>query len=64
MEIKDFNDIKLAQTEMRENHLLGATGIVVSGLMWFISSLMANNYSAKQAVWALLIGGVLISPKM
>lgn len=62
MEIKDFNNVKLAQTEMRNNHLLGATGIVVSGLMWLISSFVAYNYSAKQAVWTLLIGGVLIHP--
>jgi hypothetical protein len=32
VEIKDYNDIKLAQTEMRENHLLGGNGIVVPDL--------------------------------
>lgn len=62
MEQKDFENVKLAQTEMRNNYMNGGTGMLVSGFMWLISSFFAYNYSAKQAVWALLIGGVLIHP--
>ena len=61
-QIENIDTVKLAQTEMRNNHMYGATGIVVSGLIWLTSSLVAFNYSSRQAVWALLIGGVLIHP--
>lgn len=61
-QIEDIDNIKLAQNEMRNNHMYGATGIVVSGLIWLISSFVAHNYSARYAVWSLLIGGVLIYP--
>jgi hypothetical protein len=60
--IENMDSIKQAQTEMNKNYKYGATGIVVSGLMWLMSSFVAYNYSAKQAVWALLIGGMLIHP--
>ena len=60
--IENIDTTKLAQAEMRNNHMNGATGIVVSGLVWLTSSFVAFNYSSKQAVWALLIGGVLIHP--
>lgn len=61
-QIENIDTVKLAQTEMRNNHMYGATGIVVSGLIWLTSSLVAYNYSSRQAVWTLLIGGVLIHP--
>lgn len=61
-QIENIDTVKLAQTEMRNNHMYGATGIVVSGLIWLTSSLVAFNYSSRQAVWTLLIGGVFIHP--
>jgi hypothetical protein len=60
--MENMDSIEQAQTEMSKNYKYGATGIVVSGFMWLISSFVAYNYSAKQAVWALLVGGMLIYP--
>jgi hypothetical protein len=59
---EEMENMKQAQLEMRNNYIWGATGIVVSGFMWLLSGLVAYNYSPKQAVWTLLIGGVLIHP--
>lgn len=57
-----MQNIKEAQLDMRNTHLNGATGIVVSGLVWLVSSFVAYYYTPNQAIWSLLIGGVLISP--
>ena len=54
--IENMDNIKQAQTEMGNNYKDGATGVVVSGLIWLISSFGAYNYTPKQAVWTLLIG--------
>ncbi len=51
-----------AQTDMCRGYANGSIGIIVSGLMWLISAAVAYQYSAKQAVWTLLIGGMLIHP--
>ena len=51
-----------AQTDMRSGYADGSLGIVVSGFMWLIAAAVAYLYTAKQAVWALLIGGMLIHP--
>jgi hypothetical protein len=50
------------QLEMKSNHLGGATGVVVSGIAWLISAFVAYNYSSKEAIWTLLIGGAFIYP--
>lgn len=66
---KSFNDpinntatFRLAQTDMRKGYANGSIGIIVSGLVWLISATISYQYSAKQAVWALLIGGMFIHP--
>lgn len=51
-----------AQKDMCRGYANGSIGIIVSGLMWLISAAVAYQYSAKQAVWTLLIGGMLIHP--
>ena len=51
-----------AQTDMRRGYANGSVGIIVSGLMWLISAIVMYQYSANQAVWTLLIGGMLIHP--
>ena len=51
-----------AQTDMCRGYANGSIGVIVSGLMWLISAAVAYLYSANQAVWALLIGGMLIHP--
>ena len=50
------------QTDMRRGYANGSIGIIVSGLAWLISAIVTYQYSASQAVWTLLIGGVLIHP--
>lgn len=50
------------QLEMNKSHNHGATGIIVSGLMWLAASIVALNYSSKSAIWTLLIGGAFIHP--
>jgi hypothetical protein len=50
------------QTDMRRGYANGSLGIIVSGLMWLISAIVAYHYSASQAVWTLLFGGMLIHP--
>ncbi len=52
----------LAQTDMRKSYANGSIGIIVSGLIWLISATTSYQYSAKQAVWTLLIGGMFIHP--
>jgi hypothetical protein len=51
-----------AQTDMCRGYANGSIGIIVSGLMWLISAIVTYQYSANQAVWTLLIGGMLIHP--
>lgn len=51
-----------AQADMRKGYANGYLGVIVSGVMWFISALVAYRFSDQQAIWALLIGGALISP--
>lgn len=54
--------IEHAQKDMCKGYANGSLGIIVSGLMWLISAAVTYQYSVKQAVWALLIGGMLIHP--
>nr|WP_222931351.1 hypothetical protein [Xanthovirga aplysinae] len=51
-----------AQSDMCKGYANGYLGVIVSGVIWLISALVAYFFSDKQAIWALLIGGVLISP--
>ena len=50
------------QTDMRRGYANGSIGIIVSGLSWLISAIVAYHNSASQAVWTLLFGGMLIHP--
>jgi hypothetical protein len=58
-EMQYFRD---AQLDMSRAYLHGYPGVVVSGIIWFISGLTAIFYSPERAVWTLLIGGVFIFP--
>ena len=51
-----------AQTDMRTGYTNGSVGIIVSGVVWLISAIICYQFSAKQAVWSLLIGGMFIHP--
>ncbi len=57
-----MDSITQAQSEMRANYKSGSVGVIVSGCMWLISAIVANQYSPKQAVLALIVGGMLIHP--
>lgn len=47
---------------MRDGYLLGAPGVLVSGLVWLVAGGVAIMVSEKAAVYALLIGGAVIHP--
>lgn len=47
---------------MRYGYFGGGVGMFVSGVVWFISGVIAFNGDTNKAIWALLIGGALISP--
>ncbi len=51
-----------AQTDMCKGYANGSIGILVSGFIWLISATVAYQYSATQAIWTLLIGGMFIHP--
>ena len=51
-----------AQADMRQGYYSGATGILASALAWSVAAGVAAFGSDQQAVWALLIGGMLIFP--
>ncbi|SHN24431.1 hypothetical protein SAMN05192549_106108 [Duganella sacchari] len=50
------------QQEMRHAYYDGAPGILVSGLVWSSAAAVCHLLGIRQAVWTLLIGGVLIYP--
>lgn len=51
-----------AQTDMRRGYADGSLGIMVSGTVWLIAAAVSDRLSAEQAIWTLLLGGVLIHP--
>lgn len=57
-------DVQLnqAQADMRKGYADGSIGVLTSGTMWLIAALVAYFISAEKAIWALLIGGMLINP--
>ncbi|GAB4042569.1 DUF7010 family protein [Spirosoma jeollabukense] len=57
-----IDSIKAAQSDMRAAYRNGATGVLISGLVWLATGFVFYNFSAKQAIWALLIGGAFIHP--
>jgi hypothetical protein len=51
-----------AQKDMCKGYANGSIGIIVSGFIWLISAFISYQYSPKQAIWTLLIGGMFIHP--
>ena len=47
---------------MRNEYRNGATGVLVSGIVWLTTAGVIYNLAAKQAIWTLLVGGALIHP--
>ena len=60
--INKINTFSQAQADMCKGYANGSIGILVSGFIWLISATIAYQYSAKQAIWTLLIGGMFIHP--
>lgn len=54
--------ISEAQRDMRQGYLSGGAGILASALAWSVAGGVAVFSSAQNAIWALLIGGMLIHP--
>jgi hypothetical protein len=57
-----MNNLQDAQGDMRNGYGYGAVGVFVSGIVWLLSSLIANSHSSQTAIWTLIIGGILIFP--
>ncbi|HUH32759.1 MAG TPA: hypothetical protein VLZ28_02335 [Daejeonella sp.] len=57
-----MSNIKYAQLDMRVGYLNGYTGVIVSGVVWFVAGIVAIYLSPVQAMWTLLVGGAFIHP--
>ena len=51
-----------AQQDMRRAYYDGATGVIVSATVWLIAALVAWQSAPRNAIGALLIGGMFIFP--
>lgn len=51
-----------AQVDMRQGYCSGGGGILASALAWSVAAGVAVSGNAQKAIWALLIGGMLIHP--
>ncbi|MCK0161214.1 DUF7010 family protein [Allomuricauda sp. F6463D] len=60
--IQDLNNISIAQSDLRKGYGDGAFGVLSSGFVWLVSSLVALLVSDQTAVWTLFFGGMLIHP--
>jgi hypothetical protein len=54
--------ISKPQTDMRQGYYSGGAGILASAIVWFVAAGIAISGSAPKAIWALLLGGMLIHP--
>jgi hypothetical protein len=54
--------ISESQTDMRQGYCSGGAGVLASAIAWSVAAGTAISGSAQKAVWALLIGGMLIHP--
>jgi hypothetical protein len=50
------------QTDMRQGYCSGGAGILASAVAWSVAAGIATSGSVQKAIWALLIGGMLIHP--
>ncbi|GHE83492.1 DUF7010 family protein [Thalassotalea profundi] len=55
-------DFKQAQNDMHTSYVGGATGILVSGLVWCMAGTAALLYSNEISMLALFFGGMFIHP--
>lgn len=57
-----MSNLAALQKDMRQGYLWGATGIIVSGLVWLAAALVAYSYGPTRAIWTLFIGAAFIHP--
>lgn len=63
MEIRPLDmSISEAQVDMRQGYCSGGAGVLASALAWSVAAGVTVFGSAQDAVWVLLIGGMLIHP--
>ena len=55
-------DFQLAQKDMRNSFILGAPGVLISGIIWFAAGLVATFYSFQMSIIFFFFGGMLIHP--
>lgn len=60
--VNEIATINQAQTDMCRGYANGSVGIIISGLIWLTSAIVSQQFSNKQAIWTLLIGGMFIFP--
>ena len=51
-----------AQREMRLAHYGGVPGMLTSATVWLVAGIVSLVGTSERAIWALFIGGMLISP--
>lgn len=54
--------IDQSQADMRSAYFGGATGVLVSGLVWLLAGAMALQYSNTASMLTLFVGGMFIFP--
>ena len=55
-------DFSLAQKDMRNSFILGAPGVLISGIVWLTAGLVATFYSFQMSIIFFFFGGMLIHP--
>jgi hypothetical protein len=60
--IESNDSISHAQFDMCKAYANGSVGILSSGFIWLLTSIVIFLYGDKKAVWALLVGGMFIHP--
>jgi hypothetical protein len=51
-----------AQADMRTGYMDGAPGVLTSGVVWMVATVVAVMASVRTAVWVLVVGGACIHP--
>lgn len=57
-----MNHLDKAQHDMKNGYAYGSTGVLVSGIIWILSSLAVHFYNPQKGIWCLIIGGIFIFP--
>lgn len=61
-EVSPVDSMLTAQADLRKGYADGSLGILASGTVWSVASLIAFFVSSQTAIWTLFFGGMLIHP--